>query len=117
MTPVEIALLYLAVALAVAACLLAGRAYGVARQARWQAQAAAVRIGQATTTATEPPKPAEPSREERIAWARGEIEACRGAELALAEHASEVGPALMLAQYRANAARARQALRLLGVES
>lgn len=58
----------------------------------------------------------QPSHEERVAWARGHIEAAKGAELALQEHASELPAALLLAQYRAGAARARADLRAMGVE-
>jgi len=57
-----------------------------------------------------------PTREERMAWARGHIEAAKGAELALQDHANELPAALLLAQYRAGAARARADLRAMGVE-
>ncbi len=59
----------------------------------------------------------EPSRDERIEWARGHIEACKGAELALELHREELPAALLLAQYRAHAARAKHELRALGIES
>lgn len=58
----------------------------------------------------------QPTREERMAWARGHIEAAKGAELALNEHANELPAALLLAQYRAGAARAKADLRAMGVE-
>jgi hypothetical protein len=59
----------------------------------------------------------EPSRDERIQWARGHIEACKGAELALELHREELPAALLLAQYRVHAARAKHELRALGVEA
>ena len=106
MTPAEIA----ALAGAILSLIASGVAIALAFRAADRAQRAVLAAaGNAFAN--------QPSREERIAWARGEIAACQGAELALAEHASEMVPSLMLAQYRANAARARQALRLLGVES
>lgn len=66
--------------------------------------------------AAHPIVPQQPTRDERIAWARGHIDACKGAELALQEHAGELPAALLLAQYRAHAARAKHELRALGVE-
>ncbi len=59
----------------------------------------------------------QPTRDERIEWARGHIEACKGAELALELHREELPAALLLAQYRAHAARAKHELRALGIES
>ena len=114
MTPAEIA----AIVWAILSLIASGVAIVVAFRAADRAQRAVLAAaGNAFAHQPEPQKPAEPSREERIAWARGEIAACQGAELALAEHASQMPAAAMLAQYRANAARAKQLLRLLGVEA
>ncbi len=62
------------------------------------------------------PTPPPPTREERIAWARGRIEACKGAELALENHTGDLPAACLLAQYRGSAACAKAELRALGVE-
>ncbi len=77
----------------------------------------AVLAAAGTAFAAQPTVPPQPTREERIAWARGHIDACRGAEMALEQHHGEPAAALMLAQYRAYAARAKHELRALGVES
>lgn len=54
-------------------------------------------------------QPTAPTRDERIAWARGHIEAAKGAELALELHREELPAALLLAQYRPCRPRRRQA--------
>lgn len=58
----------------------------------------------------------EPSREERIQRARAHIQACKGGELSLAQHADNPAAAIMLAQLRHNAAHARADLTILGIE-
>lgn len=56
------------------------------------------------------------SREDRIAQARGAIDAAKGVELTLGDHAEELPAAMILANARTNAAYARHELRSLGVE-
>ena len=57
------------------------------------------------------------SGNECVANLRGDIDACTGAELALAQFAEqEVVAAITLAQYRDRAAHARSHLRQMGIE-
>jgi len=97
-------------AFAAGALVVALAALRLARRA--EARSATVAVGAAGAAFA-----AQPTREERIAWARGHIAACAAAEMALAEHQGELPAAMLLATQRGRAAHARHELRLLGVEA
>lgn len=96
------------------------QAFRAAAKAQAEAVRAALLAQQAMDLVAKLSKPAasacELSREERISRARGYLAAAAGAEMALAEHGKEAAAAMMLAQYRSQAAHAKAELRLLGVE-
>ncbi len=95
---------------------LAIAAVGVATRAHRRSVAMANQVQADTFTALSASAP-PPSKDERIARHRGTIQVCRAVERSLERHADDYQAACHLATHRAQAAVAREELRLLGVEA